>query len=281
MTLTQMRSILRERDLWLTKSLGQNFLHDQNQIDRILDLAEIHPSDRILEIGPGLGALTARFASIPDLQALIIEKDQRLLDWLTEGNLGRREGFQWLGADALKWLKRHPRDWRGWKLVSNLPYSVGSPILVELGTNPEGPDRLVVTLQLEVIQRLRARPGSADYGLLTVLLGLFYQTADWFRVPRGCFFPEPDVDSACLALVRRDEPPMSATETPTYLRLVKRAFGQRRKTLAKSLSGEWSSAAIAEALPSVGIDLKARPEELGVPEFVALAKALAGGTPTG
>src|SRR5213075_1082956 len=106
--------------------------------------------------------------------------------------------FTLLHDDALVFLKREPRVWHDWKLVANLPYSVASPIIVELALAEQGPERMVVTLQSEVARRVAARPGSADYGALTLLVQLTYEPRQFFRIPSSCFFPEPDIDSACI-----------------------------------------------------------------------------------
>ena len=105
-------------------------------------------------------------------------------------------------ADALEFLKREQRDWSAWKLVANLPYSVASPILVELAYGARAPEKIVATLQLEVAQRLMAKAGDKDYGVLTLLVQLDFEPRDWFKIPKSCFFPEPDVDSACVVLDR-------------------------------------------------------------------------------
>jgi len=275
MNLSEMRAYLKERDIWLTKSLGQNFLHDGNQIERILRLAEAAPGDRVLEIGPGLGALTFALIELPLTAGLIIEKDARLFEALTSGPLGRVEGVEWAHDDALKWLRRHPRDWSGWKLISNLPYSVGSPILVDLSLARRGPDLMVVTLQLEVIQRLRAACGSEDYGALTALVGLNYTPERWFKTPRGCFFPEPDVDSACLALRRRTGGGMPVEAQNRYREIVKLAFGQRRKTALKTLSAHWPLDRLAREFERLGIDPRTRPERIEIEVFRELALGLA------
>src|SRR5207247_1312395 len=110
----------------------------------------------------------------------------------------RSSALQLLHDDALKFLKREPRDWSGWKLVANLPYSVASPILVELAQSAKKPERLVATLQLEVARRLMAGPDDEDYGVLTLLVQLDYEPRDSFKIPATCFFPAPEVDSACV-----------------------------------------------------------------------------------
>jgi 16S rRNA (adenine1518-N6/adenine1519-N6)-dimethyltransferase len=184
-------------------------------------------------------------------------------------------GLTLLHADALVWLKRNPRDWAGWKLVANLPYSVGSPILVELAEADQPPDRLVVTLQLEVVKRLLAAADTEDYGLLTLLLQLRYEPTGWFKLPANCFFPQPNVDSACLTLVRRPVPLLNLEESKQFTRLVKIAFGQRRKMMFKLLTAAWPEAQLEAAFIASGIARTARAEQIGLEQFVALTRALA------
>ena len=138
-----MKQVLTERELKLTKSLGQNFLHDQNQLRRIVAAAELGPADKVLEIGPGLGPLTELLAASAG-EVLAIEKDRRLFDFLREKFSGVPQ-VKLLHDDALRYVEKN-REWVDWKLVANLPYSVASSILVELAQSPSRPERMVVTL---------------------------------------------------------------------------------------------------------------------------------------
>src|SRR5580704_17903431 len=163
MKLNDMREILAARGIQLTKSLGQNFLHDQNQLRRIVEAAQLSDKDKVLEIGPGLGPLTELLLENAG-DVLAIEKDARLVEFLR----GRFQNpkLELLQADALEFLKLEERDWTDWKVVSNLPYSVASPILVELACGACAPKKIVVTLQLEVARRIAAKPDTEDYGIL-------------------------------------------------------------------------------------------------------------------
>src|SRR5215469_9633264 len=153
MKLNEMREILAARGIQLTKSLGQNFLHDQNQLRRIVDAAELTEADKVLEIGPGLGPLTEMLLANAG-KVLAIEMDGRLAAILRERFQNPK--FELVQADALEFLKSSDRDWSNWKVVSNLPYSVASPILVELACGPRAPEKIVATLQWEVARRLAA-----------------------------------------------------------------------------------------------------------------------------
>ncbi|MCI0536064.1 MAG: 16S rRNA (adenine(1518)-N(6)/adenine(1519)-N(6))-dimethyltransferase RsmA [Verrucomicrobiales bacterium] len=272
MKLSEMRQTLAAEGIQLSKSLGQNFLHDANQLSRIVRAAELSRADRVLEIGPGLGPLTQLLVEKAG-QLLAIEKDQRLVDFLNR----RFEGtpsLTLIHADALNYLRAERRDWSGWKLVSNLPYSVASPLLVELAKLPQPPDRLVVTLQFEVAQRLMAAAASEHYGILTLLIQLAYEPHGQFRIPSKCFFPPPDVDSTCLTLVRRKNPLLPDGYLVIFERLVKRGFSQRRKMMYKLLKSEWPARELDSAFAEVGLSPDIRAERVSLQQFVRLAKHL-------
>lgn len=270
MKLSEMRDWLARRDIQLTKSLGQNFLHDAHQLDRIIAAGQLSSDDQVLEIGPGLGPLTERLIARAG-EVLAIEKDSRLVDCLRErfADPGPAR-FELLHADALEFLKREPRDWSAWKLVANLPYSVASPILVELAAGVRAPRRLVATLQLEVARRLMARADEEDYGVLTLLVQLDFQPREWFKIPPGCFYPPPEVDSACVVLERRPTPLLPEEHRRIFLRLVKLAFSQRRKMMLKLLKQEWPKETLEAAFSALAISPQERAEKLSLEQFVAL-----------
>jgi len=273
MTLTKMRELLAKRDIQLTKSLGQNFLHDGNQLRRIVDAAEISPVDKILEIGPGLGPLTELLLQKAG-RVLAIEMDARLVAFLRERF--SHPHFELLHADALRILKEEPRDWSDWKLVANLPYSVASPILVELAAGRRAPKKIVATLQLEVAQRLMAGADDDDYGILTLLVQLDFVPRGWFKIPPGCFFPAPDVDSAGVVLERRAAPLLPENLRASFVKIVKRAFSQRRKMILKLLKADWPKEKLEAAFGALNISLLERAEKLTLEQFVALTKILCG-----
>ena len=277
MKLSDMREVLAKRDIQLTKSLGQNFLHDSNQLRRIVRAAELSKTDKVLEIGPGLGPLTELLLEEVG-EVLAIEKDARLVEFLRERfnppSAIRRPPLKLLQADALEFLKDEPRDWREWKLVANLPYSVASPILVELACGLRAPGKIAATLQLEVARRLIARAGDKDYGVLTLLVQLDFEPRDSFKIPKGCFFPEPDVDSACVILDRRDTPLLPEDRRETLVKVVKRAFSQRRKMMLKLLREDWPAKKLEQAFAELKIPLQERAEKLSLTQFAELAKTL-------
>lgn len=276
MTLTEMRRILDGRGWQLTRSLGQNFLHDANQVRRIVAAAGLLPGDRVLEIGPGLGPLTEALVEASG-RVLAVEKDARMVEALRERMAGAlADGrLEVVHADALQWLRAGSWQGDGWKVASNLPYSVGSPILVELALAARGPSRMVVTLQEEVIDRLAARAGTEDYGVLTLLVGLRFRVQDAFRIPRDCFFPAPDVESACAVLDRRCATGLEEGAVDAYVRLVKTGFGQRRKMLAKLAGAVWGRGPVEEAMRAAGVGVNDRAEVVTREQFVAMAARLA------
>jgi 16S rRNA (adenine1518-N6/adenine1519-N6)-dimethyltransferase len=273
MKLSEMRDLLSQRQIQLTKSLGQNFLHDRNQVERIVALAELSSSDQVLEIGPGLGPLTEALLN-SGADVLAIEKDKRLCDVLEE-RFGALDNFQLIQADALEYFRQNKEDWSAWKLVSNLPYSVGSAILVELVLSPKCPERLVTTLQLEVVQRIEADADSEHYGQLSLFLQLRYEPKEWFKIPAGSFFPPPDVDSGCILLCRRETELLPFKLVPVFVKIVKRAFSERRKMMMKLLRHDWTPGKLSDLFRQLGIPAEARAETVALEQFVELAKRLA------
>jgi 16S rRNA (adenine1518-N6/adenine1519-N6)-dimethyltransferase len=278
MKLTDMKQVLAAHGIQLTKSLGQNFLHDANQLRRIVAAADLTKADKVLEIGPGLGPLTERLLEQAG-EVLAIEKDARLVEALQQRfqtDSGPTSVLRLLHDDALEYLKREARDWSEWKLVANLPYSVASPILVELALAGRGPQRIVATLQIEVAKRLLARPGAPDYGLLTLLVQLDYEPQAWFKIPASCFFPKPDVDSACVCLARREPPRLRGEERGAFIQLVKRSFSQRRKMMLKLLKEDWPEPRLVREFERLGLSPRIRAEEVSWEQFARLAQNLHG-----
>jgi 16S rRNA (adenine1518-N6/adenine1519-N6)-dimethyltransferase len=278
-TLSEIRQVLERRGIVLTKSLGQNFLHDKNQLQRIADAAELHPSDNVLEIGPGLGPLTEVLLERSG-HVLAIEKDARLVEVLKERFASTLSDsppgpskLSLLHEDALDHVRAR-RVWRDWKLVSNLPYSVASPILVELASSEQPPERMVATLQIEVAKRLMAGADDSDYGVLTLLVQRNFEPGGWFKIPSTCFFPEPDVDSACVTLVRRSTPVVDPAGSGIFVRVVKRSFSQRRKMMLKLLRQDWTEPALLEGFKQAGIAVTERAEKVSLEQFACLSKFL-------
>ena len=273
MKLSEMRQVLSSGRIQLTKSLGQNFLHDQNQLRKIADAAELKDSDQVLEIGPGLGPLTELLLERAGA-VLAIEKDGRLEEFL-RGRFADTPKLTLRHDDALDFLRRERRDWSQWKLVANLPYSVASPIMVELAQAKGCPQRLVATLQIEVARRMAAKADDEDYGALSLLMQLRYEARGYFKIPADCFFPPPEVDSACVALVRREQALLPSERHPHFERLVKLAFSQRRKMMLKLLKQNWPADKLLAAFESLGLSPQIRAEKVTLEQFVRLTELMA------
>ncbi|HUR45903.1 MAG TPA: 16S rRNA (adenine(1518)-N(6)/adenine(1519)-N(6))-dimethyltransferase RsmA [Candidatus Saccharimonadales bacterium] len=271
MNLSEMKQTLAGRRIQLSKSLGQNFLHDYNVLHKIAAAGELTKSDLVLEIGPGLGPLTKLLLDHAG-EVLAIEKDQRLLEVLRERFTGVGH-LKLLHDDALDYLRVH-QDWSRWKVVSNLPYSVASPILVELAQMPQGPERIVATLQFEVVQRLMARAGHGDYGLLTLLVQARYEPVAYFKIASGSFFPPPDVDSACITLIRRREPVIPLELQRPFEKIIRRGFSQRRKIFLKLLKADWPEEKLRTTFEVMQLDQKIRAEKLTLEQFAQMARLL-------
>jgi 16S rRNA (adenine1518-N6/adenine1519-N6)-dimethyltransferase len=276
MTISEIRKILAEYDIRLTKQLGQNFLHDANQLRKIVAFAELTPADSVIEIGPGLGPLTELLLRQAN-EVLAIEKDERLFEILQK-RFADFKNLKLINADALIYLKKCSDDFSNRSVVSNLPYSVASPILVEFARRETPPKKMIVTVQLEVAQRLMARHSTEDYGLLTLLVQIRYKPVDYFKIPSSCFFPEPKVDSACIKFVRRENEPLDINQRELFYKIVNRAFSQRRKMMLKLLKQDFSEALLRQAFSKLNIPETARGESVSLDQYIELTKILSGQT---
>ena len=252
------------------KRFGQHFLHDSRVIGRIVAAIDPRPGDRMVEIGPGLGALTCPLLErLDELQTVELDRDviPRLEARCT--GPGRLVVHQ---ADALRFdfaaLASGPRSLR---VVGNLPYNVSTPLVFHLLSQREVIRDMHFLLQKEVVERLAARPGTGQYGRLSVMVQYYCRAERLFAVGPGAFRPPPKVDSAVVRLVPHDTLPWPAHDESLLADLVRRAFSQRRKTLRKALGGLAEAADFAAA----GIDPGLRGERLSVEQFVRLANALA------
>ncbi len=272
MNLSEIRNLLREEDIMLTKSLGQTFMHDQNQLRKIVGLAKLTAADHVIEIGPGLGSLTGLLLQTAG-HVTAIETDRRLVKLLDE-RFGERSNFTLQHADAMKIVRKSKFDWSKHKLVANLPYSIASPLLIDLAASAGRPRGMIVTLQLEVVQRLLAQSATKEYGVLTLLIGLYYATGESFVIPRGSFYPEPNVDSGCIELLRRETPLLLPELCPVFKKIVKRVFAERRKKMMKLLKRDWPEAAVVEAFDALGLDEKIRAERVTLEQFTELTQRL-------
>lgn len=277
------REVLERHGLYTKYGLGQNFLVNDDVIRRIIELADIQPTDCILEVGPGIGTLTA--ALLPRAQHVTaIEKDYDLPTVLADTLAPWNERFTLVEADALDLPEQAlcagplPN-----KLVSNLPYAVAATVVLDYLQRFESLQSATVMVQKEVADRMTAQPGSKAYGAYTVKLSLYAAPAGRFPVAPGNFFPPPHVESAVLRLNRRqacDEQGVALTseELKAACLMADAAFATRRKTIANSCKTYFAGRPETQAsLPSIfdaaGVDPRRRGETLSRQEFIALARA--------
>jgi len=254
------------------KRFGQHFLVDGNIIRKILNAAGPTEGDRVLEIGPGRGALTEPLVA-SGCRVTAIEVDRDLAAMLRE-RFSDADGFELVEADALKVSYSALADEEGgrFKVVANLPYNISGPMTARLIEERAAFTRLVLSYQKEVAERLVAVPGTKDYGVLSVLAQMYLDVRAEFPVSPASFSPPPAVDSMVVSMVVRSEPRFPVGDYGVLKRVVRAAFGQRRKTLSNALKAlGMGPDATARALGEAGIDPKRRGETLSLREFAALA----------
>lgn len=251
------------------KRLGQHFLHERGVIDKIVRAVDPQPGDRLVEIGPGQGAIT--FPLLDAHGALtVIEFDRDLIAPLTDAAQSRGE-LHVIHSDVLKVDLTALADGGMLRLVGNLPYNLSSPILFHALEHAAVVRDMHFMLQKEVVDRMAAGPGSKVYGRLGVMLQAYCRVTPLFDVPPGCFRPPPKVDSAVVRLVPKPRAEIHVQDDVMFARVVRDAFGQRRKTLRNALSNLCD----APAIEAAGLDPSTRAEQVPVEGFVALANALA------
>lgn len=272
------KAVLAERGLHPNKAFGQNFLTDLRVVDRIADTVLRAGEGPIVEIGPGLGALTARLVA-SGRPVLAVERDRGMIEALGERfagapNLTVTEG------DARSFDLSAAFPGQRPVVAGNLPYSVTSPLLLQLVAHRAGIGSAVVMIQREVAERLTAAPGTKAYGSLTVLFALLAEVEIRFDVGSGAFWPPPSVTSSVLRIDWRPEPAAPIESLEHFESVVRAAFSQRRKTLRNTLRGSWPEDRVVAAAEASELDLGRRAETLTVSEFARLASALsARGTP--
>jgi 16S rRNA (adenine1518-N6/adenine1519-N6)-dimethyltransferase len=253
------------------KSLGQNFLKDPHYLNRIADAARIGPEDQVLEIGPGLGHLTTVLTKRAQ-KVLAIEVDDRLIPRL-QNVFSSCRNFELVHGDALEY------DYGSlngkWRVVANLPYYISTPIIQKLIVRCDKFISLTLMLQKEVAERIAAPPGGKEYGYLSVLVQFYTVPRMEFKVPPGAFTPSPEVDSTVITLTLRDQPAVMVGDEVYFIRVIKAAFSQRRKTLRNSLKQlEAPKEKMDAVFNTIGIDLGRRAETLSVEEFGKLSDFL-------
>ena len=272
------KDIVNKHGFRFSKSLGQNFLIDDNIIDRILEGARVSEGDKIIEVGPGIGTLTREMARTAD-KVVAIEIDKNLIPILSE-TLGDFDNAEVVNEDILKVdvqnLIKEKLDGGPVKLIANLPYYITTPIVMKFLEEDIPVTDIVVMVQKEVADRMNAVPSTKDYGALSVAVQYYCDTEIVAKAPRHMFIPQPNVDSTVIGMHIREEKKYNTENEALFFKTVKAAFGQRRKTLLNSLSsmGILDKSEIKEVLAEAEIDEKRRGETLSIEEFTNLSNII-------
>lgn len=284
----QIRDLIRRHEFHVKKKLGQHFMVSSQVLERIIELAEVKAEDRVLEIGPGLGALTQHLAEKAG-QVVAVEVDVSLFPLLRE-TLARFSNTRLVAGDILKLnldeimqqerpVKDGPTSPLTYKVVGNLPYYITSPIIMGILEGGYQIESLVVMIQKEVAERLVARPGTKEYGLLSVGVQYYAEVFPGGIVGRDAFWPRSEVDSALVKLIPRQEPAVKVDSQEFFFWTAKAAFGQRRKTLLNALMGAPGTQGIKReiienTLVNIGIDPRRRGETLSLTELAEISNHL-------
>lgn len=274
------RKLLDQYNFRCRKNLGQNFLVDANIVNKIISAARLDGDDTVLEIGPGLGVIT-RAAAARAKSVVSLELDKNLLPILGQ-TLEGLGNVHVVAGDAMEAdLDQAVSGCTGYKgpykLIANLPYYITTPLIMRLLGGGFNISLLVVMVQQEVAGRIAAPPGGKEYGALSVAVQYYTEARYLFRVPRSVFIPRPEVDSAVVSLERRSRPAVEVPDEEFFFKVVRGAFGQRRKTLLNALAaafGYISREELRRLILSAGIDPGCRGETLGLPEFALLTVKL-------
>ena len=272
------KDIVDKHGFKFSKSLGQNFLIDDNVIDKIIDGARVKEGDKVIEVGPGIGTLTREMAKRAE-KVVAVEIDKNLIPILKE-TLADFDNTEVVNEDILKVDINKLVDEKLYggpvKLIANLPYYITTPIVMKFLEEDIPVTDIVVMVQKEVADRMNAVPSTKDYGALSVAVQYYCDTEIVAKAPRHMFIPQPKVDSTVIGLHIREEKKYKADNEQLFFKTVKAAFGQRRKTLLNSLSsmGVLDKAKIKEVLAEAGIDEKRRGETLSIEEFANLSNII-------
>ena len=267
----------------LSKSLGQNFITDKNVIERIVEGAGPTEDDLVIEIGPGIGVLTAEAAQ-QAAKVVAIEIDSKLIPILDE-TLAEYDNVEVINKDILKTdlngiidEQRAKGSFSGdVKIIGNLPYYITTPIIMHILENSIRAESITVMMQKEVADRIKASPGNKTYGAISAAVQYYCEVEQVVSVPKEVFVPRPKVDSAVLKLTIRDKKPVDLIDEKAFFACIKSGFGQRRKTLLNSLTGTYGlpKDEIRRILEEAGIDPVRRAETLDMNEFAAIANGVA------
>ena len=272
--------VLQKHEFQFKKKFGQNFLIDPHVLDKIVDAAQITKDDFVLEIGPGIGTLT-QYLCENARQVLAVEIDDKLIPILKE-TLQPYDNVEVLHGDILKQdiqqIADTYNDGKQIKVVANLPYYITTPIIMELFESHVPLANVTVMVQKEVADRMKAEPGTKDYGALSLAVQYYAKPYIAAFVPPNCFMPRPNVGSAVIRLDCLARVPVEVHNEKLMFRLIRASFNQRRKTLqngiANSAELSFTKEQAARAIEQAGFDVRIRGEKLGLEEFARLADEL-------
>ena len=266
--------LVKKYNFKFKKSLGQNFLVDDSVLNDIIEGAEISPLDHVIEIGPGVGTLTAELLKKAK-RVTALELDASLIPILTE-ELKDRDNFTLINKDALKVdFKEIINEGEKVKVVANLPYYVTTPIIAKLLNEGVNFDSLTIMIQKEVAERIDACPSNKDYGALSLLVQYYCDTKIIRRVSPASFIPRPKVDSIVIKLIKLPKARVEVKDQAIFFKVIRESFNMRRKTLSNALKNMGlSKDVLEEAFKEAGIDSRRRGETLSIEEFASLANCI-------
>lgn len=271
--MTNTKEIVKKHGFRFTKSLGQNFLIDDQIVADIVSGAGITKEDHVVEIGPGIGTLTKVLLDHAK-QVTAIELDDKLMPILEE-ELKGYDNLTLIHGDATKVDYSTFSSGEDLKMVANLPYYVTTPIITKILNNKVGFKSLTVMIQKEVAHRMNASPGTKEYGSLTLLVQYYCDTKIILNVPPESFIPQPKVESTVIKLIKRDEPRAKVMDEVLFFKIIRQVFTMRRKTLANNFRAMgYSKEFILDAFTKAGIKENARGETLSVEEFAHLSNVV-------
>lgn len=270
-------ALIKEYEFSFKKRFGQNFLIDSHVLDKIIQGAGITKEDTVLEIGPGIGTLTQALCEAAG-EVIAVEIDQDLIPIL-EKTLGPYQNVRIINQDILK-LDLGQLSEKPLKVVANLPYYITTPIIMGLFESGAPLVSITVMVQKEVAERMQAAPGGKDYGALSLAVQYYADAQVLANVPPNCFIPRPNVGSAVIRLTKHLEPPVKPRDEAFMFRVIRAAFGQRRKTLVNALRNDQNLSLGREQLEAVlsemGLPATVRGERLSLQEFAELSDRLLG-----
>lgn len=274
-SISELDGILRSKGLAMSKKFGQNFLISSSGRERIVDLIGLEDGMKVWEIGPGLGAIT-HLVLRRNADLTVFEIDHGFAEILRTIAFADEPRFHLVEGDALKtlFLESYIPD----RIIGNLPYNVGSVIIARLIESGYLPERMVFTLQKEVVDRMCASPGDDEYSSFSVLTQLDYENSNELTLKKGCFWPQPQVDSSVVVMKRRKESLISDELRPVFLPLVRTLFSMRRKTIKNNLTSQnifcLSKDNLDEAFERAGLNGSERAEVLSFDQLKALTEAI-------